>query len=167
MLVGIISDTHENMNAIDKAVEIFNQRNVKVVFHAGDIISPITFSHFDKLTCDIHLVFGNNDGEKQMLKERYTKRGSIIQEPPLEYVLEENNKKIKFVIFHSPPHNIEELARSGLYNYIIYGHTHKKELKTVGNTMVINPGEAGGWLYGEKTIAILDTETRNVEFIEL
>lgn len=167
MLIGIISDTHENMQAIDKAVETFNSKNIQLVFHAGDIISPITFSHFDKLNCPIHLVFGNNDGEKQMLKEKYSKRGSIIQNPPFEYELDEDGKKIKFIIFHSPPQNIEDLAKSGEYDYIIYGHTHKKDLRTVGKTTIINPGEAGGWLFGEKTIAILDTKTKNVEFLEL
>lgn len=167
MLVGIISDTHENMSAIDKAVEIFNQKKVSIVFHAGDIISPITFSHFDKLNCPIHLVFGNNDGEKTMLKEKYSKRGSIIQTPPLEYVLEENNRKIKFIIFHEPPQNLEDLAKSGEYDFIIYGHTHKQDLRSVGKTIIINPGEAGGWLYGGQTIAIVDTQTKKVEFINL
>lgn len=167
MLIGVISDTHENMPAIDKAVEIFNQRKVDIVFHAGDIISPITFSHFDKLNCQIHLVYGNNDGEKKLLKEKYSSRGSIIQEPPLEYKLNESGKIINLIIFHSPPDNIEDLAKSGEYDYIIYGHTHKKDLRTIGKTTIINPGEAGGWLFGTKTIAILNTETKTVEFLEL
>ncbi len=167
MLIGIISDTHENMQAIEKAVEIFNSRGVKLVFHAGDIISPITFSHFDKLVCPIHIVFGNNDGEKTILKEKFSKRGSIIQNPPLEYKLEDNGKETKFIIFHIPPQNIDELAKSGNYDFIIYGHTHKKDLKEIGKTIIVNPGEAGGWLFGEKTVAILDTEIKNVEFIEL
>lgn len=167
MLIGIISDTHENMPAIDKAVEIFNSKKVGLVFHAGDIISPITFSHFDKLNCKIHLVFGNNDGEKKLLKEKYTSRGSLIQEPPLEYELKENDKLIKFIIFHSPPDNIEQLAKSAEYNFIIYGHTHKKDLRVIGETVIINPGEAGGWLFGEESVAILDTQTKKVEFIKL
>ncbi|MCX7910299.1 MAG: metallophosphoesterase [Endomicrobia bacterium] len=167
MLIGIISDTHENMSAIQKAVEVFNSKGVELVFHAGDIISPITFSYFDKLNSPIHLVFGNNDGEKQILKEKYTKRGSIIQNPPLEYIVEEKNNKIKFIIFHAPPSNLDDLAKSGDYDYIIYGHTHKKDFQKIGKTIIINPGEAGGWLFGEKTIAILNTETRNVEFVEL
>ncbi|MFN3550311.1 MAG: metallophosphoesterase [Endomicrobiia bacterium] len=167
MLIGIISDTHENMQVIDKAVEIFNQKNVSFVFHAGDIISPITFSHFDKLNCPIHFVFGNNDGEKQMLKEKYSKRGSIIQNPPLEYNIKEDNKLIKFIIFHEPPSEIDDLAKSGKYDYIIYGHTHKKDLRIVGKTIIINPGESGGWLFGEKTVAIVDTKTQKVEFLNL
>lgn len=166
MLIGIISDTHENMPVIDKAVEIFNQRQVKLVFHAGDIISPITFSHFSKLTCPLYLVYGNNDGEKKMLKEKYSQIG-LIQEPPLEYEIEEDNKKIKFIIFHSPPDNLEQLALSGKYDYIIYGHTHKKDIRTLGKTIIINPGESGGWLFNEKNIVILNTETKEVEVVKL
>ncbi|MCX7715790.1 MAG: metallophosphoesterase [Endomicrobia bacterium] len=166
MLIGVISDTHENMTAIDKAVSIFNLHKVQLVFHAGDIISPITFSHFAKLNCKIHLVFGNNDGEKKMLKEKYSQIGSI-QEPPLEYELKDNIKTIRFIIYHTPPDNLEELAKSGNYDYIIYGHTHRKDFRTINQTIIINPGEAGGWLFGNNTIVILDTETKKVEFIEI
>ncbi len=166
MLIGIISDTHENMPIIDKAVEIFNSKNVKLVFHAGDIISPITYLHFSKLACPIHLVYGNNDGEKKFLKEKYSQIGSI-QDPPLEYAVKENGKVIQFVIYHALPDDIDYIIKSGKYDYIIYGHTHKKDLRTVDNTTIINPGEAGGWLYNERTIVILDTETKKIEFVNL
>ncbi len=161
MLVGIVSDTHENMDMIDKAVKIFNDLKVSVVFHAGDIISPITFSHFEKLNCVLHLVFGNNDGEKSGLKEKFSKLGSISV-PPAKFDLE----GIKFILFHEPLF-VEELALSGKFDYIIYGHTHKKDLRKIGNTLIINPGECSGWLTGEKSIAILDTDKKEVEFINL
>ena len=37
-MIGIISDTHENENAIKKAVEIFKDKNTDFVVHCGDII---------------------------------------------------------------------------------------------------------------------------------
>ena len=166
MLIGIISDTHENMTAIQKAVEIFNSKNVSLVIHAGDIISPITFNYFSKLKSKIYLVFGNNDGEKKMLKEKYSQIG-LIQEPPLEFELKDNDKTIKFIVFHTPPQNLEELASSNKYDYIIYGHTHKKDLRKIGNTTIINPGEAGGWLFNNKSIVLLDTKENKVEFVDI
>ena len=166
MLIGIISDTHENMTAIQKAVEIFNSKNVSLVIHAGDIISPITFNHFSKLKSKIYLVFGNNDGEKKMLKEKYSQIG-LIQEPPLEFELKDNDKTIKFIVFHAPPANLEEVASSNKYDYIIYGHTHKKDLRKIGNTTIINPGEAGGWLFNNKSIVLLDTKENKVEFVDI
>ncbi len=166
MLIGIISDTHENMDAIEKAVEFFNSKKVDLVIHAGDIISPITFAHFSKLNCKIYLVFGNNDGEKKMLKEKYSQIG-LIQEPPLEFELNEDTKTIKFIVFHAPPQNLEQLALLNKYNYIIYGHTHKKDYRKIGNTTIINPGEAGGWLFNNKSIVLLDTKEDKVEFVDI
>jgi len=40
MKIGIMSDSHDNMNMVAKAVELFNQRGVSRVLHAGDIIAP-------------------------------------------------------------------------------------------------------------------------------
>jgi hypothetical protein len=40
-LTGIISDSHDNRNNIRKAVDIFNQKDVCLVIHAGDFIAPL------------------------------------------------------------------------------------------------------------------------------
>lgn len=165
MLIGIISDTHENMHAIDKSVKIFNTYNVSLVLHAGDIISPITYSHFSKLNCKMKLVFGNNDGEKTFLKEKFSNIGEIKQ-PPFEFQLEEEQHKVNFLLLHEPYH-LEEFIKSQKYDFIIYGHTHRQDLKIQGKTLILNPGEAGGWLTGEKYIALLDTKTKKVERIKL
>ncbi len=41
-IVGVLSDSHDNMPAIERAVDFFNENNVDMVMHAGDIISPFT-----------------------------------------------------------------------------------------------------------------------------
>ncbi len=165
MLIGIISDSHENMSAIDKAVEIFNLNKVDFVLHAGDIISPITYSHFAKLKSRIYLVFGNNDGEKNFLTEQFSKIGSI-NPAPYEFSLQEDNKQINFVLLHEP-FNLDELIKSQKYDYIVYGHTHRQDLRSEGKTTIINPGESGGWLLGKKSIVILDTKSHKVTFLDL
>ena len=38
MKIGIISDTHDHHSNVIKAIRIFNERRVKYVLHAGDII---------------------------------------------------------------------------------------------------------------------------------
>ena len=48
-VIGIISDTHDNIYMIDKAVEELNKRQVRLVLHAGDYISPFTVQHFKAL----------------------------------------------------------------------------------------------------------------------
>ena len=62
---------------------------------------------------------------------------------------------------------VEALARSSVFDIVMYGHTHKPEVRTVDRTIVLNPGEVCGCLYGSSTIALLDTRTRKVEIVDL
>ena len=40
MKIGLISDTHDNIQNIRRAVRKFNDKRVDLVIHAGDIVSP-------------------------------------------------------------------------------------------------------------------------------
>ena len=64
------------------------------------------------------------------------------------------------------PDMLDALERSGAYDIIVYGHTHKLDVRG-GETLVVNPGECGGWLTGRCTVAVLDTEYMEVEVREL
>ena len=50
---------------------------------------------------------------------------------------------------------------------VIHGFTHQHQMRSEGESLVINPGEACGWLFGAPTAAILDLDTKHVEFIKL
>jgi len=155
--VGIMADSHDNMVAIKKAVEIFNQRRVDLVIHAGDLVAPFTARELKKLNCPLIITYGNNDGEILGLNSVFN--GQIFQPP---YQLMINNKKA--LILHDPI-VIDELQQTDL-DVIIYGHLHKVDIRT-GKPLIINPGECGGWLYGTSTIAIWNVKSDDVEVIEL
>ncbi|HLD30045.1 MAG TPA: metallophosphoesterase family protein, partial [bacterium] len=57
--------------------------------------------------------------------------------------------------------------KSQNYDLIIYGHTHKIDTRKEGKTLVINPGELGGWLTGRKTFVILDLASMKYRLAEL
>ena len=141
-LVGIISDSHDNRKAIVKAVEIFNQRGVGMVFHAGDFIAPFTAEDFAKLTCTMTMVFGNNDGEKKGLEEKSSGR---IKSGP--YSLEMGGRKVALM------HEFCETEA----DVIIHGHTHSLKI-TQGKRTVINPGEVCGWLTGKSSLVVFDLD---------
>ncbi len=161
MKIGIISDTHENMEKIRLAVEIFNQEEVGVVLHGGDIISPITAKEFSALKAPLIGVFGNNDGDKLYLTERFQKIGTLHQKR-WEGTLDGK----KFLLIHEPD-MLDALAASGYYDVIVYGHTHKSEITRRGKTLVVNPGEGGGWITGKAGAALLDTTTMEARLIEI
>jgi len=161
MKIGIISDTHENMPKIRAAVELFNREKVEVVLHGGDIISPITAKEFSALNAPFIGVFGNNDGDKLFLTERYKTIGKIHSK---RYEGEFGGKSL--LLIHEPD-MLDALAISGVYDIIVYGHTHRSEISRRGDTLVINPGEGCGWITGKATAAILDTDTMEAELREL
>lgn len=161
MKIGIISDTHENMPKIRAAVELFNHESVEVVLHAGDIISPITADEFSALKSPLIGVFGNNDGDKLFLTERFKTIGTIHSK---RYEGEIGGKK--FLLIHEPD-MLDALIRSNVYDLIVYGHTHRSEISRRGKTLIINPGEGGGWVTGKCTAVLLDTETMEARLVEL
>jgi len=161
MKIGIISDTHDNLPQIKKAVEIFNQEKVELVLHAGDFVSPFTFLEFKNLNCPLKGVFGNNDGDKLYLQEKFKGIGELY---PNSYQTILNHKNI--IILHEEK-LIDALAESQKYEVIIYGHTHHTDLRRNRKTLIINPGECGGWLTGKSTIALLDLETLEAKIINI
>ena len=161
MKFGIISDTHDNLPRIKEAVGIFNREKVELVLHAGDFVSPFTFLEFKNLNCSLKGVFGNNDGDKLYLQEKFRGIGKLY---PTPYNVKINNKNI--VILHKEK-LIDALAESQKYDVIIYGHTHRIDLRKTGKTIIINPGECGGWLTGKSTIALLDLVNLEVKIVDL
>ena len=161
MKIGIIADTHDNLPQIKKAVEIFNREKIELVLHAGDFVSPFTFLEFKNLNCPLKGVFGNNDGDKLYLQEKFKEIGEIY---PAPY---ETNIDHKIIIMLHEEKLIDALAESQKYEIIIYGHTHRTNLRKIGKTLIINPGECGGWLTGKSTIALLNLENLEVRIINL
>ena len=160
MLIGIISDTHDNVDAIDRAVRIFKEYKVDLVLHLGDIVAPMTISNFDGL--NIKFVRGNNDGDILNIKKRIEEIGGDYLGDISQLDLDGKS----FALYHGThPQILFALIHSDKYDYILRGHTHKQQDERVGSTRIINPGA----LYGraEKSIAVLDVLEDNLEFIDI
>lgn len=160
MKIGVIADTHDNLPKIGRAVELFNRAKVGLVLHAGDFVSPFTSREFGKLRAKLVGVFGNNDGDRPYLLKRFAEIGELHDGC---HELELAGRKI--ALLHKPD-LLEALLSSGRYDLIVYGHTHKIELRE-GSPLVLNPGEAGGWTSGRPTAAIVDLATLRAQIIEL
>ncbi|MBN1155364.1 metallophosphoesterase [candidate division KSB1 bacterium] len=156
--VGILSDSHDNMNALNKAVTLFNSRGVDLVIHAGDLVAPFTAAELKKLNCPLVITFGNNDGEIIGLYKVFDRQ---IFMPPHELMV--NEKKV--LIYHDPLF-LNHLASHSDYDVIIYGHLHVIDVRK-GKPLIISPGECGGWLTGRQTVAIWTVANDEVEIIDL
>ena len=159
-MIGIISDTHENEEAVKKAVKIFKEKNVEFVVHCGDIISPPMLEYFRGLK--MKFVFGNNDGETNGLNNTAKKFGfeELADEKKFEY------KEKKFYVYHGTKRNkLDEAIKSNKYDYVLTGHTHIKRDDKIGDTRVINPGAL--FRIYPYTIALLDVEKDKLEFVKI
>jgi putative phosphoesterase len=180
MKIGILSDSHDNLPAIERIVERFNAERVGLVLHAGDFVSPFTSIPLGKLHAPLVGVFGNNDGDRIYLTRRFDGIGTIH---PGYHTFEVDGLRV--VLMHEPK-SIDALAGSGTYDLVVYGHTHKVDVRPAPQPQagpgpqtdlgplaasgrpaaVVNPGEAGGWLTGRSTAVLFDTLTGQAEVIE-
>jgi putative phosphoesterase len=164
MIVGLLSDTHDCLPLIDEAIKQLNEINVELVLHAGDYISPFVTEHFMQLKAPMIGVFGNNDGDRTLLKKKFAELGADIR-GRFAFVLVDG---LRIAMLHGDE---TELKRSLLelesHDVIVSGHTHVPKTYRRGRTLVINPGEACGYLSGKPTISILDTETLDVKTLLL
>ncbi|MBP1660311.1 MAG: phosphodiesterase, family, partial [Candidatus Aminicenantes bacterium] len=58
-------------------------------------------------------------------------------------------------------------AASGQFDLVIFGHTHRPLVESRDGVLLINPGEAGGWLRGKSTVALLDPAALTADIITL
>ncbi len=168
MKLAVISDTHDHKDNILKAVSIMNERNVDALIHCGDYVAPFVKRWFDGLNDNIKEnffgVFGNNDGERVFLVKNL---GQICDIVGMEINKDFGGKNVYAA--HMPTQNtIDAIAKSGQYDIILTGHTHNMVNKKYENgVLVVNPGEACGYLTGRSTFAIIDTDKMKAEIIEL
>ncbi len=160
MLIGIVSDTHDHLDRLRTALRRFAEAGVDIVLHAGDIVSPFMVVPFQEAGLRMVGVFGNNDGDKLFLRERFKGMGDLNFGP---YEVELGGRRI--VVMHEP-RSLEALIASGKYDLVVYGHTHEVDVRE-GRPLVINPGECGGWLSGRATCALVDLKGLKAEIIEL
>jgi len=156
MKIGILSDTHNNIDKICKAINFFNLQQVEFVLHAGDFSFPESAKHFSKLKVPFLAIFGNNDFDSYGLTKTIESFGSIY-DAPYEFVLD--NKS--FLLTH------HLYTPTKKYDYIIYGHTHRPSILKTSYGLQINPGETTGRRYGRSTVATLDTTTNHAEIFDL
>lgn len=161
--IGIMSDSHDNISAIKRAVELFNEQKVVKVFHAGDFVAPfIVPLGLKELKCEVHGVFGNNDGERFGLKATFDKSGLKLEGDFYRTTID--NRRI--IMFHTLDDEMIE-ALASRFDVIIRGHTHQAEIRKIGDCLLVNPGETCGILSGKNTVAVLDLEKMEAKIVSI
>ena len=163
MRLGIISDTHDNVEAIKRAVELFGEEDVDALVHCGDFIAPPVLPLFDGF--ELHGVLGNNDGELDGLELFFDDLGNGSDLHGRYAELEFDGTRIGVLHGDQGMDVVDDWAESGQYEYVLYGHFHRAEERDVDGTTVINPGAHFPLVPEEhRSVVVLDTVADEVRF---
>ena len=154
---AIISDTHDNLPNIEKALEIIGGLGITKIIHCGDVASPDTIFAMKKLfKGQIYISMGNMD-EEHFEPEEISMNGLRIFRAFGEMDL--GGKKI--ALTHKPE-QARQLAYSKKYDFVFYGHTHKPWEEKVEQTRLVNPGNLAGLIF-RPSFAVYDSKTDKLE----
>jgi len=171
MKIGIISDTHDNLENIDKAIKILGQQKVSIIYHCGDWVTLETFRFFFKQLppgIQVKGVFGNNE-------KRYFLTKSILDAEnfPLqleEQILEDVQGGLKIAVYHGTNSRItDSLIESQKYDLVLTGHSHRSLMKQINKTTHINPGQVTNRsaILTKPSIALFDVQAKKTKIILL
>ncbi|HUP01242.1 MAG TPA: metallophosphoesterase [Gemmatimonadota bacterium] len=161
MKVGLISDTHDHVIRIREAVARLNRADVDLVLHAGDYCSPFAVRELAALNAPLHGITGNNDGDVYQISRAFAEIGARLESQWWETRIDER----RLLVMHEP-RGVEDVAAAQTYDLIVFGHTHERDERRIGRTVVVNPGEVCGWLGGIGSLAIYDTGEGWITFDE-
>jgi putative phosphoesterase len=170
MRIGVISDTHDQIERIKKAVALFTGENVDLVVHCGDIVSPFTLQFYRGLKCPMKALFGNNTGD--LLRH-------------LAYRKEFELENIEFItvpfmaipmggrtigIYHGDvPEITEALIHSKMFDCVFSGHSHIAKIEEYEEILHVNPGTLldryKEGMSEKPTVAIYETVSNRAQLV--
>ncbi len=167
MKIAITSDIHNNEVNLKKVLDYCARESasgrLETIICCGDLASMETLDFLNNnFSGEIFYCFGNMDDEHLQNYEilqnyKNTKVYKNFGEVEIE------NRKIAFVHY---PDIAEELCKSGKYDFVFYGHTHKPWEETIGKCKMLNPGNVAGEIY-PPTFAVWDTESNKFDLIRI
>jgi len=161
MRIAVMSDSHDHIWNLHKALEQIRRTDVQMIIHCGDFVAPFMLKELDNAGIPVHGVFGNNDGDQhQLTKLALTELGNITLHGVVG-ALDAEGFKIGFTHLAEVG---EGLAYSGRFQLVCYGHTHEYVQKKIGSTILLNPGEIMG-KDGFASFCVVDTDAGTVRKI--
>ena len=143
MKVAVISDTHDHLENLEAALVEINGLGISALFHCGDLVSPFVIDRLAKFQGPVHVVFGNNEGDRYTISNVASKKFPNVKlYGEVGFVETEDGE----VAFTHRPEFARGLACTQKYAAVFYGHTHRAKTEKIGATWLVNPGELMGLL---------------------
>jgi putative phosphoesterase len=163
MLIAILSDSHDHIPNLHRAVREANLAGAEILLHCGDLISPFMLPRLHAFQGQVHLIYGNNAGDRHLISSRCATMFDNITHHGLQGEITADGKQICFIHY---PHTARGLAMTGDYDIVCCGHNHEQGVENIGTCLLINPGDLLG--KDEKPgFMLLDTVDMQVRRIEV
>ncbi len=163
MRIGLFADVHDHLDNLRTVVRLFNDVRCDIVLFAGDLVSTFAVPPLRQLQCPFIGCFGDNEGNKVGLRAGFSIVGTI-EDPPVRW---QSDDGLRFVIVHME-RQLRELPPEETFDVAVCGHTHKpRVLRDDQGRLFINPGEVSGWTFGQPTVALFETDTRECRIVSL
>lgn len=158
MKLGILSDTHDEFQRTEQAVELLKEHGAEGFIHCGDLTSPKILELMSILPS--YFVFGNHDCDRVPELEESAKQLSVHC---LGWgdVVKLHDKWIGVVHGHLRTDLRRVLAFEP--DYLLFGHFHFAMDQTEDGTRKINPGAIHQT--EDSSVALLDLESDEVQFL--
>jgi hypothetical protein len=160
MLLGVVSDTHGDLERTRDAVRMLESLEVAQVLHCGDIGTPEIVELFS--AWPTHFVFGNCDHEPRSLRSAIEKAGQTCHERFGSLELD----GLPIAILHGDDTRLlASSIASGRWKMICHGHTHVARQIWENDTLVLNPGAVHR--ANPHSIAVVEIPTRTVNVLAI
>lgn len=173
MKIGIISDTHGDLEAVKRAFEFF--KNTDLLIHCGDIFYHGLFNMIKETYDPLKLSAIINSIKKPVIFARGN-CDSEVDQIALDFAILDPVRfffyKDNFLYIHHGDKKQDEdllkLREKFRFNYVISGHTHVPRIEEKDGLFFINPGSPslpkGGF---PPTIAVMDLENNDINIIDI
>ncbi len=157
MKIGILSDTHDQVERTSKAVAALIGAGAEALVHCGDLTCPAVVLECAALTC--YYVFGNNDFDQESLGREIRRTGGVCLGRGGEIAL--GGRRI--AVTHGDSAREVRRLLEAVPDYLLFGHSHRAADERRGATRWINPGalhRTSPW-----SVAVLDLGTDSLELL--
>lgn len=160
MLLGILSDTHDELARTQQAVELLRAAGAEALVHCGDMASPSIV-----VACAVMplwFVFGNHDADSvPALRKAALEHGAVC----LDWggIFELAGRRVGVAHGHMRLDIRRVLA--GRPDYLLTGHLHSPMDSLHDGVRQINPGALSR--ADEYTVALLEIETGQLQFLRV
>jgi putative phosphoesterase len=165
MLIGIVSDTHGQVEFTRRAVRMLEALEVERVLHCGDIGSAAIVPLF--AAWPAHFVYGNVDYDREALGAAIAQAGQTCHGELAE--LDFAGRRIA-MLHGDDVKRLNSMIGSGEWDLVCHGHTHVARVDrrgepggSQGGTLVINPGAL--FRAARHTIAVVKLPELEAEII--